>query len=185
MSIVPVESERFEMMEKVADLSYRLPNETAIAKELGIPRKTVVSLLEDYKTALASDQEARDMARDHLNLMVKHFSTLIAKFYDLVEEIDSLSFNHQVAAQKNSALKAIAELEAKRVDALQKAGLLEAGELGDEFAEQEEKQAMIIDIIQNQVCPVCKNKISHQLAALTGKVPETNEVYEVEVLENV
>lgn len=183
MSIVPVESERFEMMQRVADLSYRLPNETAIARELNIPRKVVKELLTDYKTALANDQEARDMARDHLNMMVKHYDSLISKFYDLVDEIDTLSFSHQVAAQKNAALKAIAELDAKRLDALQKAGLLDSADLGDELAEMEEKQAVIIDILSNDLCPQCRLATSTKLTRLTGKVNNVAD-YDVEVVEH-
>lgn len=175
MSIVPVESDRFTMMEKVAEASWRLPNPTAIAKELGIQRKVVIELLDDYKTALASDQEARDMARDHLNMMVKHYDSLIAKFYDLIEEIDSLSFSHQVAAQKNSALKAIAELDAKRVDALQKAGLLDSAELGDELAKWEEEKDMMLSVLRD-LCNVCQPKVANRIAKLRGNDVDTIEV---------
>src|SRR5690348_1265901 len=98
-------------MEKVAELSFMGHNETQIAKQLSIPRKEVKELLEDYRIALSQDGEARDMARDYLNQMVKHYDMLIKKFYELVDEIDLLSFNHQVAGQKNATLKSIAELE--------------------------------------------------------------------------
>ncbi len=171
MSIVSVESARFESMERVAVLTMQGHTATAISKSLNIPRKEVMLLQEDYRTALANDSEARDMARDHLNMMVKHFDSLIKKFYELVDEIDTLEFGHQVAAQKNATLRSIADLEAKRLDALQKAGLLESAELGDELAEAEEKQQIIIDIIQNQVCPQCRIAIASDIAKLTGRVP--------------
>lgn len=170
MSIVSVESNRFEMMEKVAEKSMKGLSATAISKDLGIPRKEVVALQEDYRTALANDAEARDMARDHLNMMVKHFDRLIKKLYELVEDIDSLDFGHQVAAQKNAALRSIADLEAKRLDALQKAGLLDSAELGDELAEAEEKREILINIIREEVCPACRIKIANQIARVTGRV---------------
>lgn len=171
MSIVSVESNRFEQMEKVAELTLQGHSATAISKSLGIARKEVMVLQEDYRTALANDSEARDMARDHLNMMVKHFDRLITKLYDLVQDIDTLDFGHQVAAQKNAALRSIADLEAKRVDALQKAGLLDSAELGDELAEAEEKRDILIDIIQNQVCPECRIKIATDIARVSGRVP--------------
>lgn len=172
MSIVSVESNRFEFMEQVADMTFKGMSATAISKETGLKRKEVMELQQDYRTALASDGEARDMARDHLYQMVKHYDSLIKKFYDLVDEIDTLSFSHQVAAQKNAAIKAIAELEAKRLDALQKAGLLDASELGDELAEMEEKQALVVDIIKNEVCPACRMKIAGKLSRITGRAEE-------------
>jgi hypothetical protein len=183
MSIVSVESARFEAMEKVAELTMHGNSATAISKTLNIPRKEVMTLQEDYRTALSNDSEARDMARDYLNQMVKHYDSLIKKFYALVDDIDGLDFNHQVAAQKNATLRSIAELEAKRLDALQKAGLLDSAELGDELAEMEEKQAIIIDILQNDLCPVCRHATSQKLVRLTGKVNPVAE-YDVEVIEH-
>jgi len=180
VTIVQIDSDRFERMEQVADLTMQGHTATAISKQLGIQRKEVLLLQEDYRAALSNDHDARDLARDHLNQMVKHYDSLIKKFYDLVEEINLLSFNHQVAGQKNLALKAIADLEAKRVDALQKAGLLEANDLGDELAEREEREDIIIDILENDLCEVCLNNISPKLIRLTGKVPEV--VVEGEVI---
>lgn len=182
MTIVQTESVRFEMMEKVAEKTMQGFSATAISKAVGIPRKEVMLLQEDYRTALANDSEARDMARDHLNMMVKHFDRLIKKLYDLVDDIDALDFGHQVAAQKNAAIRSIADLEAKRLDALQKAGLLDSAELGDELAEMEEKQAVIIDILQNELCVSCRTHISNKLVKLTGKVSPVAE-YEVEVVD--
>lgn len=183
MSIVHTESHRFEMMEKVAELSLQGHSATAISKALNIKRKEVLALQEDYRTALSNDAEARDMARDHLHMMVEHYNHLIKKFYELVDEIDALEFNHQVAGQKNATLRSIAELEAKRLDALQKAGLLDSAELGDELAEAEEKREILIDIIQNQVCPACKQKIASKITELTGKV-QAVQVMDVEVVDS-
>jgi hypothetical protein len=179
VSIVPIESDRFDKMEKVADLTMQGNTATAIAKALNLQRKVVLELQEDYRIALSKDGEARDLARDHLNLMVKHYDSLIKKFYSLIEEIDTLSFNHQVAGQKNMALKAIADLDAKRIDALQKAGLLESSDLGDELAEAEEKREILISIIRDSVCENCREKISYKIAQVTGKV----ESIDVEVVE--
>lgn len=169
MSMVPYESERFKTMEAVADLTMEGLNATEISKRLDIKRKDVLELQADYRTALSQDSEARNLARDHLHMMVKHYDRLIKKFYDLIDEIDALYFSHQVAAQKNAALKAIGELEAKRLDALQKAGLLESGELGDELADMEDKQATLIDILRNDLCTDCKSKIAYKLAQVSGQ----------------
>lgn len=180
MTIVHTESSRFEMMEKVADASYRLPNATAVAKELGIPRKEVVALQKDYSDALANDAEARDLARDHLHRMVRHFDALIAKFYKLLDEIDTLEFGHQVAAQKNATLRSIADLESKRLDSLQKAGLLDSAELGDELAKWEEEKEILLSVL-NDLCPACQSNVGARLTRLRGGVVQA---IDVEVIEN-
>lgn len=164
-----VDGDRFKDMESVADLTMKGYTATEIAKQLDIKRKDVLTLQADYREVLSKDTEARDMARDHLNQMVKHYDRLIKKFYDLIDDIDGLSFSHQVAAQKNAAIKAIAELEAKRLDALQKAGLLESSELGDELADMEEKQELLINILRNDLCPECKAKVAYELSHISGR----------------
>lgn len=168
-TIAPVESARFELMEQVIDLDMDGYTELQIAKKLNIRRKDVLELLKDYRHALSQDMLARDLARDHLHKMVKHYDRLIRRYNDLIADIDGLNFNHQVAGQKNSALKAIADLEAKRLDALQKAGLLEAGDLGDELADMEEKQQIVVDILRNDLCKACKEKVAYKLSQVSGR----------------
>lgn len=186
MTIVPVDSDRFNAMEEVADLSFKGYNATQISKQLKIPRKQVMELQEDYRIALSQDGEARDMARDYLNQMVKHYDSLIKKFYELIDDIDILDFNHQVAGQKNATLKSIAELEAKRLDALQKAGLLDSAELGDEMAKLEEDHQVLISILREDLCHECAPKVAQKLQKVTGQVEEINisdaPVYEAEVV---
>jgi len=169
MTIVPVESGRFELMEKVVDLWSESKTELQIARELGIQRKVVLELLGDYRAALATDPMARDMARDHLAKLITHYDKLIRKFYSLVRDLEDINFNHQVAGQINAALKAIAELEARRLDLIQKAGLLESGDLGDELAAMEEKQDIVMDILRNDLCTDCKQKVAYKLSQISGK----------------
>lgn len=181
MTLAPVESTRFELMEKVIDLDIDGYTETMIAKKLNIKRKDVLELLADYRAALSQDMLARDLARDHLHKMVKQYDRLIRRYNELINDIDSLHFSHQVAGQKNAALKAIADLEAKRVDALQKAGLLESGDLGDELVEMEEKQAIVVDILRNDLCDACKQKVAYKLSQVSGRA----EVISSEVIEGI
>lgn len=157
-------------MEKVADLSMRGINPTEIAKTMGLQRKMVIELFNEYKDTLSRDSQARDMARDHLHIMVKHYDGLMKKYYDLLSKIQAEQFSHQIAGQENAALKAIADLEAKRLDALQKAGLLDANDLGDELAEMEEKQAVLIDILRNDLCPNCKHDVVRKLQKVSNVV---------------
>lgn len=184
MSIVPVESERFKAMEDVADLKMQGETDTAIAKRLNLKRREVKELYTEYRIALSQDVAARDMARDHLFMMGEHYDKLIKEAYNTLGEIDMLDMTAQVAGQRLAAIKLVADLEAKRLDAYQKAGLLDAAELGDELAENERIQEIIIDILTNDLCMNCKNHIAPKLSKITGEVNALDEsVIEVEVIE--
>jgi len=172
-SLIPVDSDRFESMEQVANLRLTGMTDTAVAKELGLKRKVVIELWNEWKDALSKDTQARDAARDHLNQMVQHYDRLIKRYYDLLKDLQNETFGHQVAAQINSALKQIADLEAKRVDALQKAGLLDANDLGDELAEMEERQQILIDILRNDLCGNCRIVVAQRLQKVTHVVEAT------------
>lgn len=170
MSLLVHEDDRFEKMEQVASLRMKGISDTAIGKELNLPRKVVIQLFDEWKEVLANDSLARDAARDHLNRMVQHFDRLIKRYYDLLDDLNSEAFSHQVAGQINSALKQIAELEAKRVDALQKAGLLDASDLGDELAEREEREEILINILRAHVCNNCRPTVMREIQKLSGQV---------------
>lgn len=169
-------------MERIVELDLQGLNPTQIAKETGLQRKVVVRQLEEVRVAWQNDAEARDLARDHLNKLVKHYDVLIKKFYELLDDLETLQFNDRVAGQRNAALKAVAEMEGKRVDALQKAGLLESAELGDEIAQWEEEKQEILSILKN-LCPVCRAKVGARIAALNGEnIPEEGEVVVAEIV---
>jgi uncharacterized protein with von Willebrand factor type A (vWA) domain len=169
-NLVPVDSDRFEAMESVASLRLKGKTETAVARELGLQRKVVIELFNEYKDIIRQDAGSRDMARDHLDMMVKHYDRLIEKSYDVYRSLELMAFDEKIAAQMNTTLKNISEYEAKRVDALQKAGLLDANDLGDELAEMEEKQQVLIDILRNDLCPACRITVARKLQGVTQTV---------------
>jgi hypothetical protein len=76
-----------------------------------------------------------------------------------------------------NALKLVADLEAKRLDALQKAGLLDAAEMGDHVADMEEKMGIMVSILRNDLCPECKRTVAQKLQQVTNQV-EAVRVYE-------
>jgi len=161
-----------EMMDRVATRLMQGKTELAIARDLGIKRVEVIKYRDLWKESLARDNEARDSARDHLNIMVKHYDGLIERSYKVYQNLDDMAFDEKVAAQMNTTLKNISEYEGKRVDALQKAGLLDGADMGDEMAAMEEKQAILIDILRNDLCHVCRPEVMRKLKRVTGQVEE-------------
>lgn len=170
MTISAYESDAFQMMEKVADGLMMGKTEYAVAKELGIKRVEVISLHNQWKEMLAADNMASDIARDHLNKMVKHYDRLINESYKILADLKDERFTHQIAAQMNATLKNIADYEARRVDALQKAGVLEGADLGDELAAMEEKHHILIEILRNDLCPDCQKSVATKLQKVTNQV---------------
>lgn len=183
MSIATVDTEYDKTMERIVELDLHGLNPTQIAKEVGLQRKVVVRQLEEVRVAWQNDAEARDLARDHLNKLVKHYDYLIAQFYELHGEAESLQLNDRIVGQRAGILKNIAELEHKRVDVLQKAGLLESAELGDELAQWEDEKQQILDILR-ELCPADRAKVGAKIAKLRGDtVQEETDTIDVEVIE--
>lgn len=177
--LATLDSDRFIKMEQVASLRLEGLSETAIGKRLEIPRKVVIELFDEWKQMVNNDTLARDAARDHLNQMVRHYDRLINESYSLLSDLKSEPFTHQIAAQINATLKNIADYESRRVDALQKAGMLDANDLGDELAEREEREAIIIDILRNELCAHCRATVAQKLQQVT-KTVEATVVYDEE-----
>lgn len=180
--LVIVDEEFNERRNKVADLMMQGKSEFAVARELSLKVVEVKAYWNQWKDLVAQDEDGRDAAKDYLNRMVKHYDLLIEKSHQNLKDLASLAYDEKVSAQVNATLKNIADYEAKRVDALQKAGLLDASDLGDELAEREEREALLISILQNDLCEDCKQVVRDKLTVLTGQVQGT--VVESEVIDN-
>lgn len=176
-----IDSDAFKFIEDVADLAVRGKTEYQIARALGVKVIEARTAMEQWKDIIARDMDARDAAKDYLNKLVVHYDKLIDEAYKNLDDLKGLTFDEKVSAQINSTLKNIADFEKVRTDLLQKAGILDAHDLGDELAEREEREAMIISILQNDLCDDCKETVRDKLTQLTGKVQGT--VIESEVVD--
>lgn len=171
------DSPRFELMEKVAVLKMEGLSDIAIAKKLDEKRKTIIEVFEEYKDILVKDSESRDRARDALHVMVEHYDRLINESYRILKDLKKENFSHNISAQMNVTLKNIAEYERNRLDAWQKAGMLDAGQLGDDLARMEEEKEIIVDILRNELCDACRMKIAGKIQRVTNAV-EAVVIYE-------
>lgn len=163
MSIDIVTSDAWEQVEKVADLHVQGISPYTIARRLKIKVIEAKAAIETWETVIQNDLESRDAARDYLNRLVAHFDKLIEKSYSNLENLEMLDFDEKVSAQINATLKNIGEYEAKRVDLLQKAGLLDGGALGDEISRLEEQRDMIMHVLRNELCPACQAHIKEKV----------------------
>lgn len=163
----------FKQMEEVATIMLKGHSEFKTARDLGLKVVEVRALWDAYKERLEQDSYARDAARDMLNLMVVQYDELIVGLHQNLKDLETLEYDEKISNQRVSTARAIADFQAKRVDALQKAGLLDQGDLGDELAEREKQEAQLIDILRNDLCPECQAVVAVKLQKITGKVEAT------------
>lgn len=181
LSLSVIESDAFKRMEEVAELHLQSKSPYQIARQLGIKVIEAKAAIEQYEDILRNDADAKDAARDHLNLMVARYDRLISDANDNLVNLKAMIFDEKVSAQINTTIKTIGDLDAKRVDLLQKAGLLDAHDLGDELVEREEREAMLLGILRNDLCDHCKIVVRDKITQMTGTVQGT--VVEGEVVD--
>lgn len=169
MSVEIYEAEPYRQMEEVAKRIMKGHSELKVARDLGIKVAEVKSQWGQYKDLLHNSL-AVDAARDQLNVMVEQYNDLISKLYVNLDDLEELRYDDKISAQINTTTKNIGELLAKRVDLLQKAGVLEGADMGAELAEMEEKQEILIDILRNDLCEVCQATVARRLKEVTGQV---------------
>lgn len=143
-------------------------NPTTISKELGIRRAEALALIEEYKQIIHSDPAVKARAAEALYEADKSLDLVIKRSWETVEQADDAGD----LRTKATILKNIADVEGKRVDMLQKAGLYDDAALGDELAEMEEKQAILVGILKEVTvnCNHCKVEVARRLSKMSGKV---------------
>ena len=138
---------------------------TKISKELSIPRQKVVLYLNEWKAMAADNAAIRARAKEALVVADTHYSKLIEKAYEVIDEATTIAD----LRSKNSAIKLVMDLESRRIDMLQKAGLLENKELAEEMLQIEERQETLIAILKDIAAehPEIRDKIMRRLSEAT------------------
>jgi hypothetical protein len=117
---------------------------TQISKELAIPRQRVVAYIDEWKVSASNNAAIRARAKEALAGADQHYGLLISKSYEVIDEA---SMTNNLSA-KTAAIKLVMDIESKRIDMLQKAGLLENKELADEMVEIEKRQEVLVGILR-------------------------------------
>jgi hypothetical protein len=161
--------EHLDQVNNVATEYLRGLGPTEISVKLAIPRTRVMSLLADWRAMASSNTAIHERAREALAGADQQFSILISKAYEVMDESD-LQGNLQ---SKTAAIKVIADIESKRLDALHRAGLLDNKEIAEELASMERKHELIINILKEiaQDHPDVRTKILARL----GQINTTSE----------
>ena len=117
---------------------------TKISKDLAIPRTRVVQHINEWKVMASANDAIRARAKEALAVADTHYNKLIAKSYEVIDEA---SLTNNLGA-KTQAIKLVMDIESKRIDMLQKAGLLENKELAEEMVQIERRQEVLVEILR-------------------------------------
>jgi hypothetical protein len=118
---------------------------TKISKTLSMPRVRVVAHLNEWKAMASANDAIRARAKDALVGADAHYTKLIKQAYEVIDDATTTAN----LTAKTAAIKLVMDIEARRIDMLQKAGLLENKELAEEMIEIERKQEVLVGILRD------------------------------------
>ena len=159
---------KFDQMNKVVEELLKGNSPAQISKSLGITRAQVENYIDAWKGFVHDNNAIRERAKEALAGADEHYNMLIKEAWDVVNEAGVASELNT----KNAALKLIADIEAKRIDMLNKAGVLEDNSMADQILESERKQDILVGILKDVTanCDHCKWEVSKRLSEVTGQV---------------
>jgi hypothetical protein len=140
---------------------------TKISKDLAIPRTRVVQLINEWKVMASANDAIRARAKEALAAADAHYGKLISKSYEVIDEA---SMTNNLSA-KTAGIKLVMDIESKRIDMLQKAGLLENKELAEEMVEIENRQIVLMSILKDIASehPEIRDEIMKRLSSIAKK----------------
>lgn len=138
-----------------------------IAKDLHLTVVQVKTHLAAWQEVIKTDKGVKDRAYQAIGNMTEHYNMIINQLWQAYE---TAGFQDDYKVQA-SILKSIADVEGKRVELLQKAGVIGDKQLGDEMAEleitNEKLKAILMDT--SSKCDHCRPLVAQGLADMLGK----------------
>jgi hypothetical protein len=137
---------------------------TKISKTLALPRTRVVAHLNEWKAMASANDAIRARAKDALVSADAHYTRLIQQAYEVIDDATTTANLNA----KTAAIKLVMDIEARRIDMLQKAGLLENKELAEEMVEIEKRQEILVGVLRDiaSTHPEVRDLIMQRLSAI-------------------
>jgi hypothetical protein len=159
---------QFDQMNKVVEELLKGNSPAQIVRSLGLTRVQVDNYIDAWKGFVHDNTAIRERAKEALAGADEHYSMLIKEAWNVVEAAGIA----EELNTKNAALKLIADIEAKRIDMLNKAGVLEDNSMADQILESERKQDVLVSILKDVTasCEHCKWEVAKRLSEVTGQV---------------
>jgi len=169
--------EHLDQMNKVVAKYLEGNDPTKISKELALPRQKVVAYLDEWKVMASNNAAIRERAREALVAADTHYNKLISQTYEV---IDDATTQANLTA-KTTAIKLVLDIESRRIDMLQKAGLLENKELAEEMMEIERRQEILMNILKDVASkyPEARDEIMRRLSSVSREQEVITVVHDV------
>jgi hypothetical protein len=156
--------QHLEQVNRVVGEYLKGSDPTKISKELSIPRTKVVESIKEWQRMASDNTAIRARAKEALAAADEHYSRLISQAYEVIDDATTTANLNA----KTSGIKLVMDLESRRIEMLQKAGLLENKELAEEMMEIERKQdilkKILVDIATEH--PEIRDKIMRRLSEI-------------------
>ena len=177
MSIEQKTIDHLDQMNKVVAKYLEGSDATKISKELDLPRQRVVSYLDEWKSMASNNAAIRERAREALVAADTHYNKLINQAYEVIDEATTTAN----LSAKTTAIKLVLDIESRRIDMLQKAGLLENKELAEEMIEIENRQQVLVNILKDIATehPEIRDKIMRRLSDAAKEAEVITVVHDV------
>lgn len=137
------------------------------AKLLGMQRKEVIQYADDWKNLARNNNIIQERAKDAITGADQHYSMIIRKLWESVDQAEQLAD----IRLKKDVLNSVANVEEKRINMLQKAGLLDNQELAEQLMERERREKIVTDLLRDIASdhPEVRAKILAALSKVTGQ----------------
>ena len=170
-------TQHLDKVNKVVGEYLKGSDPTKISKQLDIPRTKVVQYLTEWKQMASANDTIRARAREALAAADEHYSRLITQTYEVIDEATTIGD----LRSKNTSIKLVMDIESKRIEMLQKAGLLENKELAEEMMEIERKQDILKQILMDIASehPEIRDKIMKRLSDVAKGAETITVVHDV------
>ena len=177
MSLEDLTVEHLDEINKVVEKYLQGSEPTQISKELSLPRTKVVAHINQWKLMAADNAAIRARAKEALVVADTHYNKLISKAYEVIDEATTTAN----LSAKTSAIKLVLDIESRRIDMLQKAGLLENKELAEEMLEIERKQEVLVNILKDIASehPEIRDEIMKRLSSVSKEKEVITIVHDV------
>lgn len=151
---------------------------TRISKDLAMPRTRVVAHLDEWKRMASDNTAIRARAKEALAGADAHYNKLITRAYEVIDEATTTANLNA----KTAGIKLVMDIESKRIDMLQKAGLLENKELAEEMVEIEKRQEVLVNILRDIASshPEVRDLIMQRLSAIAKEGEVITIVHDVQ-----
>jgi hypothetical protein len=151
---------------------------TKISKTLDLPRTRVVAHLNEWKAMASANDAIRARAKDALVSADAHYTKLIQQAYEVIDDATTTANLNA----KTAASKLVMDIEARRIDMLQKAGLLENKELAEEMVEIERRQEVLVGVLRDiaSTHPEVRDLIMQRLSTIAREGEVITVVHDVQ-----